>query len=397
MLTRLNPILYLISGLTDFIANVVYFTVTRDLAEEGAEPQYLGIVGGGLAFSAGVGSLLGGWLAHRFGGKAVFLAGAATCIMSIAACSLVDPSGFVLLPAYWLMGIGLGFVFPPLVGWLNQDEDPHANRVGVSRTLIIYCVAWNVGMMCGQLTAGYLFEEGAWLSYSIALAAAILNYVLAVIAVRRVSPVVVPGHKAAASGMGHRQIAAAFKRMSWLTNIGSTFGASMVFHLLPGLMVSIGVSSETHGGLLAGWRAIVIGTYFLMHHAAFWHFRLSTALASQVLAACGFIVIACADSGANLSIGLLLTGQFVGYNYFSSVYYSTAGSSHEGRALAAGINEATLAAGMALGTIGGGIIGTRIGTRSPYVMAAGVLVCLMVVQMAAWRVWVHPLRRSRPD
>lgn len=88
---RLKLILYAVSAVTDFSAFLVVFAVSRGLAERGAEAWYLGVVGAGLSFSAGVGSLLGGWLAHRFDSRVVFLTGTLTLCLSIAGCGLVDP------------------------------------------------------------------------------------------------------------------------------------------------------------------------------------------------------------------------------------------------------------------------------------------------------------------
>ena len=94
-----------------------------------------------------------------------------------------------------------------------------------------------------------------------------------------------------------------------------------------------------------------------------------------------------------LLVGLVLLGQMVGYNYFSGLFYSTVGSSDDNRALAAGIHEATLAGGMAVGTIVGGFLGFYVSFRIPYLFAAGVLVLLAVVQTVAWWKWVRPLMR----
>jgi MFS family permease len=163
------------------------------------------------------------------------------------------------------------------------------------------------------------------------------------------------------------------------------------------VIVSLGITSDAHGQLLAGWRAVIIATYLLMHYVGFWHYRLNVSLASQLLGAGGLVVIAQAESAAMLLVGLALLGQLVGFNYFSGLYYSTAGSSDEGRALAAGIHEATLAAGMALGTIAGGVFGSLINHRFPYLMAAVAIVVLIVAQIvAAWR-WVRPLARSESE
>jgi len=173
------------------------------------------------------------------------------------------------------------------------------------------------------------------------------------------------------------------------------FGGSMVIHLLPDLAVTIGIAADDHGKLLASWRAVIIATYLVMHRVAFWHYRLSTSLASQVLGVVGLIVIAQAESAATLLIGLTLLGQLVGYNYFSGLFYSTAGSSHDRRALAAGIHEATLAAGMAVGTIVGGVLGSLVNQRVPYLLAAAVLFVMIVVQSVAWWRWVRSLHQSK--
>ena len=385
--TWLRPVLYMVCGLTDFAAFVVVFTVSRGLAERGANPMYLGIVGAGLAFTSGIGSLLGGWLAHKVDGRRVFLGGAAGTALSIAVCRFAPPESMLTIAGYWSVGIGLGFLYPPLVGLLNQGENAHANRRGVSRTLILFCLAWNVGMMCGQLTAGSLFLKGTQWAYGAALLAAVLNFMLAWVAVRLPSPPETQTSSPSVTPVESLEQASAFKRLSWLANIGGMFGGSLVIHLLPDLAVAIGIPPESHGQLLAGWRAVIILTYLLMHQMTFWHYRLRPALAAQALGALGLVVISRANSSLILMIGLALLGQLVGYNYFAGLFYSTAGSAHNRRALAAGIHEATLAAGMAVGTIVGGALGANGGHRQPYLFAAGVVLVLIVVQAIVWRNW----------
>jgi hypothetical protein len=246
-------------------------------------------------------------------------------------------------------------------------------------------------MMCGQLTAGALFPFGQNWVYGAALLGALPNLVLAFIVTLQVRQ-----HARISANRTHHQIEAlelakAFKRLSWIANLGGMFGASMIIHLLPDLVVAIGVHPQDHGKLLASWRGVIVGTYLLMHHTTHWHYRLGTALVSQLLAACGLLVIARSESAVTLLVGLALLGQLVGYNYFSGLFYSTAGSSDERRALAAGIHEATLAGGMAIGTMAGGILGSVGGHRIPYVIAAGVMLALTLVQSAAWWKWVRAL------
>lgn len=381
-------LLYAVCVLTDFAVFVVIFTASRSLAEGDAEPMYLGIAGAGLSFFAGVCSILGGWLAHRFDGRGVFLFGTGAIVLAIVACATTPPATGWFLASYWGLGIGLGCLYPPLIAWLNRGEDPHTNHSGVSRRLILFCIAWNFGMMCGQLTGGSLFALGADWAYGASLTAGVLNFVLASCAVVRLSQV--PSRPAAGPAIDPKllETARAFKRLSWLANLGGMFGGSLVIHLLPDLAVMIGIAPGEHGTLLAAWRGVIIATYLLMHWSGFWHYRLTPAIVSQILGGVGLVLISVAHSFGTLFVGLTLLGQLVGYNYFSGLFYSAAGSAHERRALAAGIHEATLAAGMAVGTIAGGVLGTLVNHRLPYLLAAGAVVVLAVAQTIAWWLWV---------
>lgn len=394
IITHRHLLLYLNCMLTDFAVFLVVFTISRGLAERGAEPLWLGTVGAGFSFCAAVGSIVGSWLAHRIPSSRVFVGGAAATAISIALCTATATDSGVMIAAYWLLGIGLGLFYPPLIGWLNEGEDIHTNRRGISRTLILFCLAWNFGMLCGQLTAGMLFSWGAQWAYRAALLAAAANVLIAGFAARQVLRHVVLSPAVATPPEPPQPLANSFKRLSWIANLGGMFGGSMMIHLLPDLAVSIGVPASQHGTLLAYWRAVIIATYLAMHWLAFWHFRFSTAVVSQLLGAAGLVVVALANNSFTLLVGLVLLGQLVGYNYFSGLFYSTAGSQQSQRTMAAGIHEATLAVGMAIGTIVGGALGSWFSFRLPYALAAAVLLAGLVAQSAAWWAWVGSLRSS---
>ena len=407
--SRLKPLLYLICVLTDFSGFVVVFAVSRHLAEQQAELWYLGLTGAVFAFSSGMANLLSGWLSHRFDSRIMLVSGSITAALAVVACGFGDTATAWFLPRYCLLGAGLGCIYPTLIGWLNRDQDAHTNRQGVSRILILYCVSWNVGMMCGQLTAGSLFAWGLQWIYGVAFGVAVGNVVLALVATRLVTHSFrnsaeetavmenqLPHDSTLVTNLASQETAVKFKRLSWIANLGGTFGGSLIFHLLPDLAVTLGVPADNHGGLLAYGRGAVIVTYLLMHFVGFWHYRFSTSVASQVLGVIGLVMIAQAESATALFVGLTLHGQMMGYNYFSGLFYSTAGSSRNHRTLAAGVHEATLAAGMAIGTITGGVLGTMTGQRMPYVLAAVVLLVLIAVQIIAWWKWfVFPARNLR--
>jgi MFS family permease len=405
----LRTILYANCVLTDFAAFLIIFVTSRGLADRGADPSYLGIMGAGLSLTAGLGSILGGWLSARFDGKLVFLYGAVSTVAAIAVCSRLDPLEVAYIPAYWSLGISLGCIYPPLIGWLNYGADVETDQRGVSSRLIFYCVAWNIGMMVGQLTGGTLYQMGDEWSWNVALrgaqesrdqvaepggrwiwnaalVGASLNVAVAIAAVsfvRRLPSVVrIVTESSAPPAISPR--ARLFKRLGWIANLGGVFGGSLVLHLLPDLMVDLGISPDSHGRMLAFWRVVVIAMYLAMHFGGYWHYRFGVSVASQLLGAAGLLCIGIAHSPVMLLIGLALLGQLVGFNYFSSLYYSTTGAAQESRAFAAGIHEATLAAGMALGTLAGGYVGSLINNRLPYQLSAAVIGVLVVWQACVW-------------
>lgn len=391
----LRVLLYLICVCSDFAGFILIFSVSRTLADQGYSSAYLGMIGAGLSFCSGMGAILGGYLASRFDGRIVFLAGITGMLVSAGLCARLALGTSAFLPGYWLLGLGLGFLYPPLIGWLNQDEVVQVNRAGVSRRLILFCVAWNLGMMMGQLLGGRLLEHGLNWTLGAGLIAAALNLILAVIAVQYVRPfrpVKLEGEPLSAERI---ELATTFKRLGWIANLGGVFGGAMVIHLLPSLMVSIGIPADQHGELLASWRGVIIASYLVMYAFSFWHFRLGISVGSQLLGAAGLMVIATAHSEILLFLGLALQGQLVGYNYYSGLFYSTAGTKQEGRALAAGIHEATLATGMAMGTIAGGSLGGWLGNRAPYWLAGGFIIMLVVIQVMSWNYWKASTQQSR--
>ena len=397
MSPRVKLCLYVLSALADFTPVIVVFTVSRNLAEAGTEPLMMGLVGGVYAIGQGIGSILGGWLAHRFHSAGVFLTGAGLLCAATIGCASFETATTGQMLSYWLMSVGVGFFFPPLIGWLNQGEDAHQNRRGVSRTLILYCVAWNLGMIQGQLLGGSLFAIDPQWCLRAGVAAALVNGGLSLLCVRWIRHTTLPVPVVTPTAHALLELAAAFKQLSWLANLAGMFGASMVVHLLPDLAVSIGIPPQDHGLLLAGWRVVVIGTYLVMHQFVFWHYRFRVAFLSQLVAAAGLALIALAQSPLSLMLGLAMLGQLVGYNYFAGLYYSTAGSAHEGRVWSASMHEATLAVGMAVGTIAGGALGTWIGHRAPYGLASLVTILLLTVQTIAYFRWIPPLRRAAPS
>jgi MFS family permease len=379
--------LYLITWLTDFAAFLLLFTVFRGLAEQRADALWVGTVGAVFSAANALSNAFAGRISDRAGRRRVAVAGMALLLVSVCGVAGFDSRQWPYLAAYTLSGIAFGAIYPPIIAWLGQGRSGR----GISRVYFFFCLAWNAGVMSGQASGGWLFQHNvAWpLQAALALIALDLSLLLLT---RDTPPSFFPDAGDDEVGVDAR-LSAAFARLAWVANIGGAFSISIVLFLLPKLIVSLDVSPETHGAVLAVGRLFAIGTYCLMHASHFWLYRFSLALAAQLLGVLGLLGLAAATTAGGLMAGLASLSILLGYNYFSSLYYSTTGSADHRKGSAGGVHEATLALGFAGGSLLGGVAGSFAGERAPYRLAAGVITALVVVQIVMyWRV-VHPRRR----
>lgn len=395
MLTR-RRILLLVTWLTEFSLFLLVFTVSRWLAEVGANLLEMGVVGGLFSLTSSVASVVGGRVADRVGHHRVMLSGMAVALIGELVLLGNAPGSTPYLVGYFLVGGAVGSIYPPIMAELTRGGDPVARRSGVGRTIILFCVAWNLGLIASQLTGGALFETGPAYPLLVAMAATLgsacaVGYLAAQPADRT------PAAELASAHHEHRALSAAYVHLAWLANLAGTFAMSMIFHLFPKLMVAMAIDPERHGVLLAFSRGVIIATYLVLYRSAFWHHSFPTMVASQLLGVAGLVTIALAPSAAWLAAGLALLAQLVGFNYFSSLYYSTTGSHDENRGAASGMHEATLALGQAFGSVLGGWTGLRWGDRSPYVLAAAAIIALLGVQTLWYVSRVRPHRVGELD
>ncbi len=383
--------LYAITWLTDFSLFLLIFVVSRDLAERQASLLLMGVAGGGLSFTLAVSSIVFGHLSDRLGCQRLICAGVVVMLLSLAGCGLLAPGTAASLAAYCLAGVGAGLIYPPIIAWLSQAASTCNGASGVSRTLIRFCLAWNLGVICGQMSGGWLFSIGR--HWPLVAGGGLLTVDLVVALTMRGTPVVTPGDASglADSAVRRQSLSAAFARLSWIANLGGAFAISMIFHLFPKLVVELGIGSERHGMMLVLVRLVAISTYLLMYYSSFWHHRFSAALVAQSAAVAGLVMIVVASNQLMLLVGLAAVGLLVGHNYFASLYYSTSGASEERKGAASGIHEATLGIGFAGGSLLGGVLGNLAGIRVPYLLAAGLIIALAGVQIFVYCWHVRPL------
>ena len=401
--TKGKPLLYVITWLTDFAVMLVVFCVSRGLAESGAGLLKMGVIGAVFSFLHAGSSVLFGRLSDRYGRPRFIAAGAVLLTLFAAGCFGLAPDRPIYIVLYCSIGLALGMMYPAMVAWISAAREGSRQ---ISGGIIRFCVAWNLGMISGQLTGGFLFPIGRTVPLLVAVCLGTAVVGLVIIASRvpsyRKASAAAPVSGSAVSGSTASEPAASvsepgavqpgamlFARLNWIANIGSAFSLSMILHLFPKLAFSLGVPSAQHGTILAVMRGVIIIVYFLLHFTRFWQGRFAFPLIAQAVAVAGLVFLFTARALPGLLTGLIGLAVLVGYNYFAGLYYSNAGSLSGNRGRTSGLHEGTLGGGIALGSLCGGVIGSVAGIQSPYLLGSIVILCLMAVQIAVYRRFRH--------
>ena len=378
---------YAVSCLTDCSVALLVFAVSRSMAESDANLLTMGFIGGGYALSSALGSLWSGRIsdrrASRHGPMFVSIVILTVGVFGCCVIRRTDPLYYLI---YMLCGAAGGMLYPPLIADLTLGRNSVSSHREIPRVLVIFCLAWNLGVFGGQLGAGWLFRIDP---VGPILAALVLTTLSAGLVFRLTNlrdPAPVTKVEARGGQSGHQTQSADFARLAWLANLGATFALSMILHLLPKLIVAMDIPAHHQGMLTGTTRGLTIATFLLMYRLQFWHHRFSTVAGTHVLAVVGLLVISMAQTELDVLLGLAGVAQFMGYSYFAGLYYSITGTEDDRRATAAGINEATLAAGLVGGSVLGGLIGHVAGDRAPYQLAALVILGLLLIQtLVYWR------------
>ncbi len=358
------------------------FTVTRLMAENRESLLTLGILGTVSSLSYALGAPLGGRISDLWGGRRVITVGAAAQLLVLLACMQWHSSNGWFYGFAALSGASLGCLHPPVIAWLTQGG---LSRLGSRLTglrLFRFCLSWNLGMIGGQIGGGWLFPFNP----ALPLGVGVLLMVGVLILVRLRLTIPAPNSLAEAEQdvPVAPKTARTFVYLGWLANVASAMGLSVIIHLFPHLATELEISPPTHGLMLAANRLMVITTYSLMYSTTFWRYRFFTALLAQLCALAGLTLLIYSRTVPFLTLGLVLFALLSGYNYFSSIFYSTTAFGGRRQGIASGMHEASLALGFAAGALGGGLVSLWLGARAPYRTVALVVILTALVQS-----WVH--------
>ena len=395
LLTSPPPaMLYTVTWLTDFAAFLLIFSVQRELAEQAADTLLLGALGAVFSFASAISNAFGGRGSDRIGKRRMALFGTVLLLISLTTVANFSSHRPILFLAYISSGTALGTIYPSLIAWLGQGRTGKLASLAYLR----FCIAWNLGMVCGQWTGGWLY--GHWgINGPLRLAVPLVVISLFCLLLTREAPLVMLDTSTPSPTPTDRGRARQFSQLAWLANFGGTFSGSILFFLAPHVIVDLGIPASRHGVMLAVGRAVAVATLVLMYKFRTWHFRFSFSVAVQILGICCLIGLARTSSWLVFATMIALLSVMQGFNYFASLTYSNSGRPDSEKGAASGWNEATLALGLSGGSLFGGLAGTALGNRTPFVLAACVIGLLLALQCIRYQMIVRPrfgTSRSEP-
>lgn len=383
--------LYVVTFLIDATCGAFVFAVGRLLAEESASLLSLGVIGAGAAAGWAIVALPAGQLSDRCGRRFTALLGASLLLISTVGSLAFQNFREPFLAFYFFCGVGAGASYAGLIPWLG-DLDSGASRKDKTRTLMMFCFAWNLGLLGGKTAAGLLFVVNAFAPIVLAV---LLSGAALILLLRLPSDASAPESELALPPMAADQrLSVAFGRMCWVANIAGTCCVGIVMYLLSDLAVALDVSAPGQGLILGVMRVAVMVTYLVMHRSDFWHHRLEVIIGARLLGLAGLAVACVATSSLGLLIGLSSLGCMLGFNYFSSLYYATSGSSDCRRGRACAVVEFTVSLGVVMGTLLGGFAGAALGVRAPYQAAFVVVVVMFILELLVFLFYVAPVHAA---
>jgi len=336
----------------------------------GAESLQLGIIGAARSVTYMASCVLAALLADRFSRRDIVWA-SVTVMVGVLLLTVATTSLWHLFAVVLLWGFVLSFFWPSVLSWAADAHRP----AELGRATSAINMGWSLGYMVSGAIAGWLFRISSALPI---LLAALPTLIAGAVLFN------VPHHRPrrpAQAQVSAPPPGATFRLLAgWLGNASVCCMFGLAGGVFPRFGTQIGVGVVWFGVLtaIAGLtRTAVFAFGFL---GASWPRSWQVSAFSQLVAAVLVAALGLASGPGWVVPVFVALGASVGAAFCTSLYTSLEGA--RARGMKSALHEATLVAGILIGTVGGGGIAHVWGLRAPYVPIA-LLSCLLVAAQVA--------------
>ena len=384
--SRRSHLLFVAAFVMDLAGGTAIVAVPLLGISLGASESQLGAIGACQRAPYILLCFLSGWIADRVSRKRL-AAGACGGLISVYflftyATTLWHIFTFVLIGSVFR-----SFFWPPVQAWVSElPTSTLGNRAS------FFNMAWSSGATLGCLLGGWLAQKHDLLPFYVCFS---LSGLLLILICATPSPTKIASPKDTSSPLVpiHQQhpLTETFLYASWLGNFAAFAAMGIFFYIFPKLAHSLDISKSLIGALLflSGCSRTI--TFFSMGRSEAWWYKIRLQLLAGLAGALGIATIAFCTRWQYMIPAFVLVGFMCGISYGTSLFYCLRSAGSVGRR--AGQHEAILVAGAMVGSLLGGLSAEHVHPRSPYFLAASLIIVAGATQ--AWMVRAGQTRLAR--
>jgi len=318
-----------------------------------------------------------------------------------AAYLLISGAGHVwqVGAVMWVSAAGAALFWPQLEAEIGHG----VSGTALSRRMGLFNLSWSIGSTPAPFVAGLLYVANPRLPFIVAAGTALL--VAGILWLyrrlcRRAGEHIATQAPARERGEPHRPalmpmpaLLVAFVWLAWFGNFVAYANQSVSRTLFQNLGGSLGYSAPQIGWLMALLGVTRTAALLVLQRLRGWVYRARYLFLFQGVMLVGVGLLCVPAPAAVAAAGMALVGLGAAMAYTASMFYSVEGA-HHGKA-SAGLHEAVLAAGGAVGLLLAGQVApllTDADPRSPFYACAALTAACLAVQVA---VYVRYRRRRR--
>ncbi len=346
-----------------------------------AQPMQLGILGFAWGFPYAVVCPFAGKAAGRFDRRIILIASTLLYALYAALCTLAKQPLHLIL-AGPVGGVAAALFWPAYETVLHDRDKEETNR-----RLSIFNIGWTLGVMSGAALGGAFYERIGGPAEFVFIATILFFDTLYIAWVTRhgIPPYApIPQEERRKEGEG---VAVArrmgYMRMAWIANFAFWFTGATANTIFPKLARSLHITDAMIGLIMASVWVMQLLVFYTLSRTLRWHYRIAPMLFLQSIGVIGILLVAWGGVASVFILAFMLMGVARGLTYSSSLFYSLDTNAAESGNT--GLHETIVGAAYLSAPLVAGYSAAGISLRAPFVIAIGLCILGMGLQIILWR------------
>lgn len=283
----------------------------------------------------------------------------------------------VLLLLVGLFGVTAGMFWPALVGWLSAGQHGDA----LNRRLSRFNATWSAGGIAGTLVAGPLLQVRPWLPF--VTAAVVESITITIVATAPRPPEDSPESTSPAGSTA--PASNAMLRVAALVFAAAWLGMGVLRYPLVSAIKALSLGPRTHSVIAAALSLTLTVVFYFLGRSNRWQRSPGFVVGAGLVAAAALGGIALCSSGWTMGALVVTATAGMAVGAQADMYWRTSKGSDRTASMAA--HEVLSSTVFAIGSYGGGWVGTELGITWAFPAAAALMgIALLGAVIAALRV-----------